>query len=298
MKYYLWIIKTRWQSNPLLFGYWLLLRIKKFFKIDFLTECSDQEIQIDIVIPTVSKDYALLQEVVTSIRQNICQSINKVYIVSRNDKDIIDFCSANNCQFIDELTILGYGKNAISYTVQGIDRSGWMFQQLLKLGADTFTESENYFVLDSDTILINKHSLLENGKFVFFQNEEWHKPYFRSFKKIFGYSAPTKLSYTSHMMIFNHEKLTVMKQEMEQKHRISWDQVYLSTIDPNEASCISDYDTYANWLLYNYPELVINRPLYNKPLPRSEFKPLGQLQEEYSSKLKSLSFHSYINLKS
>jgi glycosyltransferase involved in cell wall biosynthesis len=294
IKHLLWIIKTRWENDPSLFIHWIFLRFRKFFKTDFYEYCEEATVSIDVVIPTVSKDYGLLREVVESVRKNLCHPINNIYIVSKNEPHIADFCLKNDCRFVDELSVLGYGKENISYTAKGVDRSGWMLQQLLKLSADTFIKSENYLVLDSDTMLISKHSFIKDGKFVFLQSEEWHEPYFKAFKKMFGYKAPTKLSYTSHMMIFNTQKLKKMKKELEKKHGQSWDQVYLSTIDESEASCVSDYDTYANWMLYNYPEMIINHPLYNKAFPRGKFRSLEVLEGLYSHLFKSLSFHSYI----
>jgi glycosyltransferase involved in cell wall biosynthesis len=290
------IISDKWKNGPALFVYWVLLRLRKLLKTDFNDICGHTD-PIDVVIPTISKDYSLLSEAVTSVRKNLCHPINNIYIISKQEKSITDFCAEHNCQFIDELAVLGYGKEAIRYTVNGADRRGWLFQQLLKLSAGLFTSADNYLVVDSDTILIAKHSFIENGKFIFLQNEEWHPPYFKAFKKLFGYKVRTKLSYTSHMMIFNKKKLVEMKEELSNKHRMSWDQAYISTItiDEHEASCVSDYDTYANWMLYNYPKLIRNRPLYNKSLPRSKFGILSNLQAQYADKYKSLSFHSYIN---
>lgn len=293
-RYYAWIIKTRSGNGVGLFFFWMLLRFRKFLRRGFRDSTENHLQTIDVVIPTISKDFELLSTVIESVRRHVRNPVQHIYIVSKQQQEILDFCAQHDCRFIDELSVLGYGKDAISYRVNGVDRSGWMFQQLLKLSAGSFTECENYLVLDSDTILIHDHVFIENEKFVFLQSEEWHAPYFRAFEKMFGYKAKTKLSYTSHMMIFNKEKLREMKAELEKKHDKPWDQVYLSTIDEHEASCVSDYDTYANWMLCNYPELMLSRPLYNRPLPRTGPIHLPSLENTYAHTLKSLSFHSYI----
>ncbi|EKE21539.1 MAG: hypothetical protein ACD_7C00198G0001 [uncultured bacterium] len=169
-----------------------------------------------------------------------------------------------------------------------------MYQQLLKLSGDKIAKNENYFILDSDTVLVSENNFMEDGKFVFLQNKEWHQPYFDSFEKIFGYRTKNKLSFTSHMMIFNKVMLQEMKGEMEKKWRKPWDQVYLSTVNENEMSCVSDYDTYANWVLCNYSEKVIQRPFYNKSIKRENFADLKELERIYGNKYKSISFHSYL----
>ncbi len=169
-----------------------------------------------------------------------------------------------------------------------------MLQQLIKLYGDTIVEKENFLSVCSDTILINKNSFLEDGKFVFFENEEWHEPYFKNFKKIFGYDTKNMMSFTSHMMIFNAKKLKLMREELEQKNKMPWDKAYMSTISDTEASCISDYDTYANWVLYNFPEETILKILYNTALKRSLLPDLEKMLPDLKKKYNTISFHSYI----
>jgi hypothetical protein len=299
MKSYLFLIKSRMLSKKwlLLIVSWHIVRIKKIFCIQFKRNSNvASNAKIDIVIPTISKDFDILSEVIAGIKKNISHPINKIYIVSKDTADINSFCINNGCIFIDEIKVLGYGKNKITYCVNGVDRSGWMYQQLLKLSGDEFVEMDNYFVIDSDTVLINPHTFIEKEKFVFLQSEEWHEPYFKVFKKIFGYDAPTLLSFTSHMMIFNKKMLKEMKEEMKTKHNKEWGEVYAGTANKTEASCVSDYDTYANWVLYNYPEKTKGVIFYNKGLARNHFDTLTALEKKYSNKYNSLSFHSYIKI--
>lgn len=295
MKKYLNIIKERWNSSKdkKLFLFWILLRIKKSFQINFHDQAIENDLKVDIVIPTVSKDYEMLEIYLKALKENINHQINKVFVVSQNSEEIINFCNKHNLIFVDERSVLGYGLEKIDYTVNGIDRRGWLFQQLLKLSGNKFVEMENYIIVDSDTILINKHNFWEDGKFVLLENEEWNQPYFDSFENIFSYKYKNKYSFTSHMMIFNLEKLALMKKEIEDKHSKKWDEVYISIIDKTKQSGISDYETYGDWLLYNYPEETKSKPLYNKSFHRSKIRQIEDLAREYESKLKSLSFHNY-----
>ncbi|MFA6158118.1 MAG: DUF6492 family protein [Candidatus Paceibacterota bacterium] len=277
---------------------WHVLRLKKLFRVDFKVypDAADREIEIDLVIPTISKDVALLEEMIAGAKKNILHRIRRVFIVSRDDNVLPAFCEKHGYSFVEERSVMGYGKERTAYKVNGVDRSGWMFQQILKLSSESFVGTKNYLIIDSDTVLIKPHSFIENGKFIFAQNEEWHEPYFRTFKKLFGYEAPTSLSYTSHMMIFNTDKLRMMKAELERRNGSSWDAVYMSTASESEMSCISDYDTYANWVLHNFPDEVGNRAFYNKGLSRDRFSSLEQLTSKYGRRYNSLSFHSYIKV--
>jgi hypothetical protein len=297
MKAYIFMVRSRLRSSRWLslLVAWHVLRLRKLFRSEFSIPREKKGPKIDLVIPTISKDFDLVKTVIEAAMENITSEINKVFVVSRKDQFIMDFCSANGYVFVDELSVLGYGKNEITYVANGDNRSGWLFQQLLKLSGERFVEMENYFIIDSDTVLLSPQSVIEDGRFVFFQNEEWHEPYFKAFAWLFGYEAPTKLSYTSHMMIFNTKKLTLMKKELEARHGMSWDKAYAGTASETEASCVSDYDTYANWVLRNFPNEVCDRIFYNRGLNRKHFGTLEELRARYGKKYSSVSFHSYIS---
>ena len=272
---------------------WIFLKVKKIFKLGYSIRSCNKDKKIDILIPTILKDFEILELFIESLCL-INHKINKIYIVSPTNDDMVNFCEKNNIIHIDELDAVGFAKKNINYVVDGRDRSGWLYQQLIKLSCDNITELKDVLVIDSDTIFVNKNCFFSENKFLFYASAEWHQPYFDTFKNIFGYAAPSRLSLTSHMMIFNHDKLKEMKKELEKKHNKSWQEVYLSTVSPTENSCISDYDTYANWMLCNYSNEVKIYPFYNKSDSRKNIVPLNELRKKHSN-LKSVSFHSYID---
>jgi len=294
MNKYVSVIFSQYRSRKSvrLFFAWIFLKIKKYFHIGFRVKGCDQGKSIDIVIPTISKDFETLSLLIKSLKY-LKHNIKNIYVISPVSDEIINFCNKNNLIHTEASELLGLRKRDIKYTVDGVDRSGWLFQQLLKLSADKLTESEDYLVIDSDTIFVNDNCFIQNGKYLFFSSEEWHQPYFDTFYNIFGYNAPTKLSLTSHMMIFNHKKLKEMKAELESRHNKAWYEVYISTTSAYEQSCISDYDTYANWMMYNYPNEIKIYPFYNKSKSRKNLKLLDEIVND-SFGLKSVSFHSYI----
>jgi len=282
---------------------YLGLVLKQAFKVGFVEDCASVQggkehgEKIDIVIPTISKDWVLFKEMVESLKKNLCNRIGDIYIVSRQDEKLIAFCKERGYTFVEEKSVLGYGKERITYMVDGVNRSGWLFQQLLKLSGEKIVKTRRYLIVDSDTVLIHPHVFLEgkdNDKVVFRHNTEWHESYFRSFQVLFGYDAPTRLSFTSHMMLFDTEYLAAMKKEIETKKGKPWDQAYMDLASTTEPSVVSDYDTYANWVLYNHPDKVIVKPLYNAGLPRKEFDNLENLTRKYGAHYKTLSFHSWI----
>lgn len=294
MKKYIEIFVNQYLSRESLrlFLWWLVLRLMKSLRVGFNYRNYDKSRKIDVVIPTISKDFEILALVIQSLKF-VCQSINKIYIIAPKDLYIEKFCVENKLIFVEEVSVLGIGKTYITYRVDGKDRSGWLFQQLLKLSGDRFVEMDDYLVVDSDTVYVNRNNFVRNEQYVFYANEEWHQPYFESFKRLFGYEAPAKWSLTSHMMIFNKTLLGQMKQELEERSKQTWFDAYISTSSATELSCVSDYETYANWVLRNHPGKACVRPFYNRNVLRSNMCPLDQLCATYASQ-HSVSFHSYL----
>jgi glycosyltransferase involved in cell wall biosynthesis len=270
------------------------LKIQKVLHSKFPRDCSGSTKEtVDVVILTLPKDRELLEVYVQHLRENICEAIGTIFMIAPKDESLEAYCSSEGIIFKDERTILGYGKDHIEYSVNGQNRSGWLFQQLLKLSGDTFVTSERYIIVDADTLLVRPHAFRRNGKSVFVESSEWQEPYFRSFEKLFGYEAPARCSLTAHMMVFTVARLKEMKAEIEKKHGVRWDEAYVKAGDRTVSSGISDYDTYGNWLLYNYPSEVERVPFYNKSFSRKLLPNLEVLKKDYASSNASFSFHSY-----
>lgn len=270
-------------------------KLDKFRKVNFDIS-SDNVSEIDIVIPTITKDFDTLRTVTTQLKKNLQNKIKNIYIVSINKDEVINFCKENGFIFVNENDVLNYSKQKIDYKVSEIDRSGWLFQQLIKLNADSFVECDDYLVIDSDTVLINKHNFKDEcGRYIFQMSEEWHVPYRKTFEKIFGYNPISKLSFVSHMMIFNKKILGEMKSELEKIHNKKWDEVIIENIDNSEMSYFSEFETYGNFIKENYPEFIKQVPFYNLSIDKGRIVDFENLSNQFKEKYNSISFHDYSN---
>jgi glycosyltransferase involved in cell wall biosynthesis len=294
IKGFFYHLKSRDLKINLIYSF-LENKFQKTKKIKFdVSDCSEDV--IDVVIPTITKDFDNLSIVIENLKLNLGNKINKLYIVSKNDSEIIGFCEENKIHFVDEDSVLGYSKQRINYKVNQANRSGWLFQQLIKLNSDSFVQSENYLVIDSDTVLINKHCFIDKqGKYLFQQSEEWHKPYRKTFESILKKAPKSNLSFVSHMMIFNKKILSELKSEIEEIHNKKWDEVIIDNIDENEMSYFSEFETYGNYIFEKYPSKINIVPFYNKSLHKSHIHDIKNLSENLKSKYNSLSFHDYSN---
>ena len=265
-----------------------LFKFKILEKIYSFQEIKNDELnEIDIIIPTITKDFDSLLKVVTSTRY-IAQRINKIYIISNSNNKIINFCLKNNLVFIDEKSIFNFDKNHIKYKVGDIDRSGWLFQQLIKLNGDKITEKENFLVLDSDTIFIRRITFFKDNKTIFYYGKEWHWPYHQTNKKLINYKIVKYYSFVNHLMMFNKIKLLKLKSEIERKTKCKWyDAIIQEAKKTKEISFFSEFELYSQWFLNHYKNESLIKPLFNSKVT---FDNINKID---ISKKHTISYHSY-----
>ena len=271
---------------------WLKVRIA--LRIGFSAAKDEQSgpETIDVVIPTATKDFDLLRSSVESL-SFVCAEIGTVHIIGPRSTVLEAFCKENGCSFVPEDSLLPGVKKSITYTRDGMDLSGWILQQLLKLKSADIAKSRRYFVIDSDTVLVRNHSFTKDGKSVFLESAEWHEPYMEAFEKIFKMPVKNSTSSICHMMMFETDMVLEMREEMERIHGRPWIRAILDNLDYSKPSCFSEFETYSNWMAIRHPEKVARLPFYNKSLPRTDFDRLRKNLGESFPRAKSLSFHSY-----
>lgn len=210
------------------------------------------EINIDIIMPIIAKDLDVLPLSLEGIRRNCANRISEIYLVAPNVPEIVRFAKENNCIFVDELTVLSFGPKDINVIAEnGDDRSGWIFQQFIKLSGNI--GKEKWFVtLDADHILLKPHTFVDkNLRHVFYQSKECHLPYYTLIKKILGDIHLSRLSYVAHKMVFNKESLKFLRNEIESNYNsdgLRWWQKIIHYLDLSTLSPFSEFETYGNYI--------------------------------------------------
>lgn len=250
------------------------------------------DVEIDIIIPAIKKDLKILPLTLKGIKENVNHRINNIYILSPNDIDIINFCKINNLIFIDERSILGYGPEDINFiTTNGKDRSGWVFQQLLKL-AGKIGCKHYYLVIDADHILLKPHTFITiDKKFVFYQSYEWHYPYYKNIKILIGKNAINSLSYVAHKMIFDKELIQSLHKELEKRSNETWDKTIIRSLNPNETSPFSEYELFGTFVS-NKNKICL--PWREKTLKYEQLDNYYELKMKYKN-YRSITFPAHLN---
>lgn len=252
------------------------------------------DFEVDIIIPIIEKDLLTIQLTIDSIRKNIEHKIKNIYILAPENERILEFCLLNNLNYMNEDIILGYKAKSLNYILSdGTNRSGWVFQQLLKLSGAIGT-TNHFIVIDSDHVLLKPHSFYSlDEQYIFYKSSEFHFQYYKMNKNLVGIMKVPFFSYVSHKMIFNKEILNDLKNRIEIQHKESkmrWDQIIISRLDNNELSCFSEFELYGS----TFPKSrKIFLPWKQKTLKRSEIDTLPNLEKKYKNYW-SVTLPSYI----
>jgi len=179
----------------------------------YFSRITPSEEPIDVVILVIRKDLDVLPFCIEGIKQNVRNIIKDIYIVAPIDEQIIQFCKECNLRYIDEKTVLNISPQDINLTIKNrdgstSDRSGWLFQQLIKLSAK-IGSTDNYLTVDSDHIFIKPITFLsDKGIPVFYKSREHTIPYFDFIKRLLGIDFNPTFSFVAHKMLFNKKNAT------------------------------------------------------------------------------------------
>lgn len=246
---------------------------------------------IDVLIPAVEKDLKTLPRVIDAVRKQVKHPIGQILVVAPRSERIRRLCEQKRCRFVDENTVLPVTKNQIRYRSRKWDKSGWLFQQLLKWSGDKLCSAEHFLVVDADTVLIRPHVFTVGGKPVFYCRR-WTQPeYYKMYRRLLGKPPSSRLSFVAHYMLFDKKKLSQLKRTIESRHQTSWYAAILNNIDRTKPFAFSEYETYGNFVYGMRPDGVIRKPALNKSLRT----PIGRLSPQkirsYARRYRSLSFH-------
>lgn len=249
---------------------------------------------IDVLIVVAQKDFETLPNVIDSVREYVWHPVGTVYVISLPSDNLQALCKEKRCVFVSESDILPVAKQDIQFTFDGMDRSGWIFQQLLKLAGDKICGRDYFLVIDADTILIRPQVFIEKGKHIFNYTHEFHLPYIETYQRLLKMSTVLPVSLISNYMLFDRAILQALKDEVESVNQTSWYRAILNNIDYGEMSPFSEYETYGNYTITRYPKNVKFYFWYNISLPRRVLRELPDLKRKLCGRYKSISFHHHL----
>lgn len=247
--------------------------------------------RIDVLIPAIEKDLPTLPHVIRAARAQVRHPIGEIVIVAPRKDAIVSLCREHGWRFVDENTVLPLTKKDIHYRSARWERSGWLFQQLLKLSGDKLCSADFFLVIDADTVLIRPHTFRSGGRTTFY-TRSWTQPeYLRMHERLMGRKAAAPRSLVTHYMLFEKAKLRDMKRDIEMRHGMSWHRAILTKLNRSQQFGFSEYETYGNYVYSRNPAAVRLRPALNRALHDGVRSLTPERTRQLAAKHRSVSFH-------
>lgn len=250
--------------------------------------------EIDVVIPIIAKDLNILPLCLEGVRRQVPHPIKDVYIVAPEQQEIAGFCKNNGLRFVEEGAVLGFTPKDLNLIIHNPDgttrnRSGWLFQQLVKLSGLVGT-CRHYLCIDADHVLLRPHVFLtEDDKTVFYMSYEEHQPYYDNIHKLMPGLPLADLSYVDHKMLFDKEQLKELHRVLSQRSGRSWTEAILDSYDRSSFAGFSEFELYGNFVAKK-----VTRPWLQKRLPYNKMADYDTLQRRWSRSRWSLTFPDYM----
>lgn len=225
---------------------------------------------LDIIIPLKSSltDFAI-QYTIPSVMKHL--EYKTLFIITKTDNiPILKEAFGDKIQCLDEdksFKNLSFNdvKSYMQYCGTSGERTGWYFQQFLKLSlAQMHYISEYYLIWDADAVCLNKLSFFsEEGQVYFDKTSEEHTPYFDLNQKLFNLSKQVNFSFIAEHFIFKKTIVNTIISNLPKTNQKLWWQQILNHIKPEhlENSGFSEYELYGNYVLKHHPNLYTYRPL-------------------------------------
>jgi len=251
---------------------------------------------LEVFLLTAAKDVSVAPYAIEGVRRNLKHPLRRISIIGPDIEQLRLLAKDCDCTFVDENSLLPLKLSDLNLPIQGINRSGWMFQQLLKLAIHRICETSRYYTIDSDTVLLRPIRLEVDGKTVLYHSDEHHEPYFRKLRQLLGIEPRTPLSFVAHQMCFQPDRVAEMLKLIESRFpEKSWHQTLIDTLDLQEVSDFSEFETYGQWMLATHPAEIHREYFFNLGLTREKLTSVEQLEKQYGGEFNSLSFHGYMS---
>ena len=171
----------------------------------------------DLYLILHHSEWKSAQKSIPYIQKNI--KARRIVIVSSREMLAENLCG---CDFLDENEVFsGLSFSAVKDFIASLGadtrNTGWYLQQFVKLGIAEKCADEYYLVWDADTIPLNPIEFFSaDGKPYFNLKREYFSVYFRTIKKLFGFSKKTHESFISEHMLFRTDFVKEMLKKIEQ----------------------------------------------------------------------------------
>ena len=235
------------------------------------------EERIDIVIPVAEKD---VETAVGNFHHFFKNLPVKRIVIIGNDavgkKMEAIIKEYHNIAYVNENTVYprmnfeAIKKLIINRAPNAVRKTGWYFQQFIKMAYAYICEGDNYLVWDADTIPLHKLSFIaEDGVLLYNLKDSRYKAFFDTIDALFPKkmeTLPGNGSFITEHMIFNVEIMKALIKEIESNTSIPGEIFYEKIMNAIDISALplsgfSEFETYGTFVINRYADRYRYRKL-------------------------------------
>ncbi|MES2980916.1 MAG: DUF6492 family protein [Verrucomicrobiota bacterium] len=223
---------------------------------------------MQIVSACLARDLPVYRNTYRSLRRHLPEA--EIHVITRR-KDFDPFrseCGSDLILWDEDHFVAGMTLKQLQQYPKPFlkKRSGWYFQQFLKLSfLNVANKTDEYFLIwDADTVLLRPLDFFDvEGRPYYTVAREHHNPYFTTFEALFGKRAHREFSFISQHQIIHKATLRKMLAEIETRNPDSknWAWAIIENIKGVGISLFSEYETYGHYLKLNSADAYALRNL-------------------------------------
>ncbi len=215
----------------------------------------------NVVIPVHKSDWPLLKRNIPYI----FKYINPKFIIIISSSELEKYLkNMDRILFLDENKVFG----GLSYQrVEALlrqrngscKRTGWYFQQFLKMAYAYCCEDPCYLLWDADTIPLTNIPFIYKNKYILDLKDEHHRPYFETIKKLLGINKIKTESFIAEHMIIDKMIMKELIYNIEKNKDLDGEFFFEKIINAIsrkdiDGSGFSEFETYGSYAVKFYRE--------------------------------------------
>ena len=258
------------------------------------------EKHFDVIVPVALNEALFVGKVLPYIRKNLVGA-ERVFILTNKRNFRFVSCLSKidpQCEIIDENELVnGLNFQAVQdilnqkYQGKLKNRTGWYFQQFLKMGFALSEYATDYYLSwDADTVPLSQIIFFHGDNILYNPKREYNPAYFDTLKRLLGIEKLCKNSFISEHMMFSTEVMKevigrIMLSDVEGN---TWFEKIINATDFNQSGrfeMFSEFETYGNYCENFYKNLYQPRYL-------NSFREAGFINGRFlnENRLRSMSF--------
>jgi Family of unknown function (DUF6492) len=250
---------------------------------------SDLARPLAVVVPASDKDAPVLPSCLQSVQEMIRHPISSLHVAAPESGIIRRITAEAGATFVPEDEFLPRPASELK-------TRGWLIQQLIKFNAGFHLSTPDYLVMDADTMFLRPQAFFRRGRTLLKFSDQYELLYNPSLRLLLGTNRRFPVSFVTHHMVFNRERIRRLLDGIERKFGLPWHEVLLHEVDHRRLISLSEFELYGNFAAreMNFSRAFVLRHWRGLDSNHSKANDFtDKCKEHLRKRYDSVSFHSH-----